>query len=167
MAWTVPPVWVTGTIVSASQLNTYVKDNLLDLDRRTTITADYEATSETTTFLTYSHLLPSAAPNPAVTVTVGDTGKALISFSANMNNNTAGKASFAAVTVTGATTRAASDGEAVILASATAGLGGVASYTYLLPGLTPGVNTFTLVYRVDGGTGTFSDRRLLVTPMGS
>jgi hypothetical protein len=32
-------------------------------------------------------------------------------------------------------------------------------------GLTSGANTFTAVYKVDAGTGTFLDRELVVIPL--
>lgn len=159
-----PRTWVTGEIVSASQLNIHLRDNTLDLDRRTTIVAEYVVTSQTTASTSYAAL---ATAGPAATVTVGATGKALISIACDMNNNTAAQTAFMAFQVTGATTRAASDEEAAYLQSAIAGAGGVMGNTILLPGLTPGVNTFTSLYRVNAGTGTFKYRRLLVTPMGS
>ena len=35
MAWTAPRTWVTGEIVTAAIMNSHVRDNQTDLDRRT------------------------------------------------------------------------------------------------------------------------------------
>ncbi len=40
-----------------------------------------------------------------------------------------------------------------------------AGATFLVTGLTAGSNTFTQQYKVNGGTGTFANRRLLVIPL--
>ena len=39
--------------------------------------------------------------------------------------------------------------------------------TFLVSSLTAGSNVFTAKYKVDAGTGTFADRKILGTPLGS
>ena len=166
MAWTSPRTWATGEVVTAALLNVHLRDNLVDLDRRTSPTGSVVATSETTTATTYSDL---ATPGPAVTVTIGSTGKALIAMHSGLANATAGIASFMGFTISGATTLAASDSTAIGFTSATSAVGIRCGSTLVLTGLNAGSTTFTAKYRMDPGVGPMTgvDRRLAVTPLGS
>jgi hypothetical protein len=71
--------------------------------------------------------------------------------------------------VSGATTLAASDAQSLV--AGILGGGGAprpdmqGSATYLVTGLTAGSNTFTAKYRVDGSTGTFANRNIIVIPL--
>ncbi len=78
-------------------------------------------------------------------------------------NNTA----FMGYAVSGATTVAASDTRALIRDHGTSSSTGYvqASATYRVTGLTAGSNTFTLQYRTSGGTGTFTNRNVVVIPL--
>jgi hypothetical protein len=49
MAWTTPRTWVAGEVVTASQMNTHVRDNLADLDARVNITPQITQATETIT----------------------------------------------------------------------------------------------------------------------
>lgn len=125
------------------------------------------ATSQTTTSTTYTDL---ATVGPSVTVDIGASGLALVSFAATMQNTVASAQDILAVAVSGATTVAASDSEA--LQHLTTGTGDIRRYglTTLMTGLNAGSNTFKLQYRVQStgsgsGTGTFSTRSLLVVPL--
>ena len=177
MAWTTPRTWVAGEDLTAALQNTHVRDNfdetapaiatvtgrLIVTDGANSITerdptSDYEGASQTTTSTTYTDL---ATVGPAVTVTAG--GSALVMWSAELENDTAGGASFVGVAVSGATTSAAADDHAMFYRTTTAGYIIGMSYVYL-QGLTAGSNTFTLKYRVSAGTGTFRLRRLAVIP---
>jgi len=121
------------------------------------------ATSQTTASTSYADL---STVGPAVTVTTGT--KALVTVSSFITNTSSGPLNYASFAVSSATTRAASDAEAVILQTT----GGSspqmrASATTLVTGLTAGSNTFTMKYRVEFGTGTFKDRSVIVQDMGS
>jgi hypothetical protein len=117
------------------------------------------ATSQTTTSTSYTDL---ATAGPAVTVTTGT--KALVSISAAFVNSTTNQAWFS-FAVSGATTVAASDTFGALLTST----GYFAfSRTFMLTGLSPGSNTFTMKYRDAAvGTATFENRNIIVIDMGS
>lgn len=119
------------------------------------------ATSETTTSGSYTDLTTSG---PAVTLTTGT--KALVLITAQMTN-TGGAAteSYVSYAVSGATTIAASDTVAVI--SAVNASGQMRMCSASRPTLTAGSNTFTMKYQVESGTGTFSNREIIVIDLGS
>ena len=162
MSWTAPRTWVTGEIVTAALLNTHLRDNLIDLDRRTSPTDATINTGQTTSSLSFTDL---ATVGPAVTVTIGSTGKALVAIYSSLFNTTNNYA-LAGYAVSGASTVAASDLAALQHGDSVAIRAGA---TLLQTGLTVGSNTFTMKYRKDAGAGVadFTGRRILVTPLGS
>jgi hypothetical protein len=162
MAWSAPPTAVTGAIITAAFWNTGGRDNLIDLDRRTSPLAATVNTGETTSSTTYTDL---ATVGPAVTVTIGSTGKALVAIYASLANTTNNYA-LAGYAVSGASVVAAADLAALQHGSSIAIRAGA---TLLHQSLVAGSNTFTMKYRKDAGAGVsdFTGRRLLVTPLGS
>jgi hypothetical protein len=117
-------------------------------------------TSQTTTSTSYTDL---STVGPSVTLTTGT--KALIIFSAEMSNSTT-SSSLVSAAVSGSTTIAASDVWALrFFAGGTEIL--KASQVHLFTGLTAGSNTFTLKYRVTGGTSTYLNRNIIAIDMGS
>lgn len=163
MSWTDPAghVYATAEVLSASTLNTYVRLNLTDLDRRTTVTSASVATDETTTSTSYTDV---TTPGPAVTVTIGSTGLAMVDFASTIYNSNAGSYSLCAVAVSGATTHAAADTEGMAYAVVAGARFGRPLY---MSGLNAGSNTFTMKYRATANTAHFADRMLIVTPLGS
>lgn len=166
MAWTAPRTWTTGEIVTAAQLNVHLRDNLIDLDRRTspvfaTVTPEQGTTSTTFTGL--------ATAGPAVTVTIGSTGKALVTLYAYQYSNESGGTGLAGFSITGATTRAAEDKGALSFVSVSSLQGIRHGCVNPISSLNAGSTTFTTVYRSTSGTNTasFGDRLLSVTPLGS
>jgi len=75
------------------------------------------------------------------------------------NSYVSGGATSVAFSVSGATTYAASDGDRVLNETAIQISG---SKSMIFTGLTAGTNTFTLSYRMNTGTGTFTVRSFLV-----
>jgi hypothetical protein len=117
------------------------------------------ATSQATTSTSYTDL---ATVGPAVTIETGTT--ALVTVSTFTFNGTLGDIDFMGYTISGATTLAASDDRALIFHSQIANGQGRLSVTHLETALTAGTNTFTAKYKVNAGTGTFSNRAIIVTP---
>lgn len=178
MAWTAPMTFVANTVLTAAQLNTYVRDNLLETApaKATTagslfvgaglnqiversIVSDYVAASQTITGTTsYSDL---ATVGPQVTVTTGAQALMFLYCSA-LNNGTT--SSLMAVDITGASTISASDNVSV---GSSASTGFRATSVYMQTGLTPGSNTFTAKYKTGNAAniGTFQDRRMTVLPL--
>lgn len=119
------------------------------------------ATEESTASTSYTNLTTSG---PAVTVTVGASGTALVTMSALMYHSQAQDKSFMGFAVSGASTVAATDADALMLRSSDAGQSVQASYTTLVTGLTPGSTTFTAKYRGDAAAAFFKNRQVIVIP---
>lgn len=118
------------------------------------------ATSQTTTSTgAYADM---ATVGPAVTVTIGASGMALVIVSSQIKNNTADQASYTSFALSGATTAvpATTYGVSAATIGWTSG-----SRTSIRTGLTPGSTTFTMKYIVDSGTGTFANRTIIVIPL--
>lgn len=113
--------------------------------------------AESISSMTYIDL---ATVGPTVTVTTGTS--ALVIFSSNQAWAGSGFNFYASVAVTGATTVAASDGTGATMSSEGNQFSDHFMATYKFTGLTPGSNTFTLKYRVNGQTWSCSRRQLIV-----
>lgn len=143
--------------------------NINELNQRVSNTVeaigtDAVNTAETRSSTSYGDL---ATVGPSVTVTL-PSGSALVMWSAQMLNQSAGGRSHMSVAVTGASTQAAND-QNVLGAESNAGgdiyeMGTIRVYT----GLSTGSNTFTAKYRVvtSGTTGRWHNRTLVVFPLG-
>lgn len=179
MAWSAPMTAVANTVFSAAQFNQYVRDNLNETaPAKATGTSGYfvgtgvnaiaerraitslELGTGTTTSTTYTNLDAPANVGPTTTVTTGTA--ALIIVRCSLENSGAGSARMG-YDISGATSVAATDNRGIhLFGSAGVNLG--ASDVSLRTSLTPGSNTFTAKYRVSSGTGTFTDRRIIVMP---
>lgn len=138
---------VTGDLITATWLN--------EVERRKPTKATV-ATSQTTTSGSYVDL---ATTGPAVTVTTGVS--ASVDITAQLVNSGA-SFSFVGIAVSGATTIAAPAVNGEFLSEGTNDI--QATRRVLVTGLTAGSNTFTLKYKVSGGTGTFLQREIIVIP---
>lgn len=181
MAWTSPITFATGEILTASQLNTYLRDNLNE-------TAPAKATTNGSIFVgTGANSIAERIPNgatvstsqttasttfvdlttvgPSVTMTTGT--KALISIYAGIAIDTANNQAEMGYAVSGATTIAASSTRCLQIDGTPAGDELRMSAVFFESGLTSGTNTFTAKYRVatGGTTGTFVDRHIVVFPL--
>lgn len=168
---------VAGSIFTAAQWNTHIRDNLQEteaaraltvsgysvvsgtnqlVERRAVAAADIS--SETTQETSYSDLESGAGPS--VSLVTGTTVIVSIYSSALTSGGTAHWTSYA---VSGATESDANDSWAwqmhITGADFRAGM------THMRSDLEPGLNTFTLKYRVStSGIGTFNNRRISVIP---
>lgn len=113
-------------------------------------------TNQTTTSTSYVDL---ATAGPSVTLT---TGTSALVFISAMQRNDGGAGNYVAVAVSGATTLAANDTNALYTNqdAAQQRIGG--AIVKKLTGLTAGSNTFTLKYRVTANTGYFYYRSIMV-----
>jgi len=117
------------------------------------------ATSETTTSTSYTNLTTAG---PAVTLTTGT--KALVIITATTVNSGSTAHTIISYKVSGATTIASSD---AVCNDETGALVKRSSSASRLTTLNAGSNTFTMEYKVSAGTGTFSNREIIVIDMGS
>lgn len=167
MAWSTPKTAVTFETVTASDWNTYVRDNLLETEAAKMIEAGTWVVSsgsnaivprkpasaslnlqEDRNSTTYGDL---TTPGPSVTVTTG--GNALVILSAAFWNLRAGNKSHISYAVSGATTVSPSDTRSMRWEQDTIEVQ-QCCYINLHTDLTPGENTFTMKYRhSDEGSG--------------
>jgi hypothetical protein len=121
----------------------------------------YVATAQTTTSGSYTGLTTANA----VTLTTGT--KALVLLQSKLSNSSTGQTARASFAVSGASTVAAGDNNAIYITPYSGGEGGAFGGSFYLTGLTAGSNTFTMQFRVGSGTGTFEYRQITVIDMGS
>jgi hypothetical protein len=124
--------------------------------------AGYVATGQTTTSTTFVDL---ATAGPSVTVTTGTTvivsvtslqGNTSANANANQGNDYHGFA------VSGASTVGAADAYSARGPQIHASQGTMRAAVFYVSGLTAGSNTFTSKYKVQDGTGSFSERHIAV-----
>ena len=119
-------------------------------------------TGYNTTSATYVTTLTSDATAISVTLVTGTSAMVNFGVSAYGSGSGAGTP-WASISVSGATTLAASDDRGIVFdQAATTAQQGSFSTAYVLTGLTAGTNTFSLNYRVGSSTGTFTRRHLVV-----
>jgi hypothetical protein len=89
-----------------------------------------------------------------------------VMWAANISNNTTNQYSIMGVTISGATTLAADDGNSLQVRQSNSDTeqNHQVAWGKLYTGLTAGSNVFTCKYRVTGGTATFLRRKLVVIP---
>ena len=117
------------------------------------------ATGETTASAVYVNL---TTVGPAVTINIGPTGIAVVQMSAFCSNTVANDFGLFTFAASGGNVIAASDANAIQGTSFSAGVGASYAGSIVLTGLAIASTTFTLKYRTNGGTQTFSARALIV-----
>jgi hypothetical protein len=156
MAVPVPKTWVAAEFVDSTEGNAEWRD-IFNYLLAPAADADVNV-SETRTVTTYGAL---ATPGPAVTVTVTNGQPVAVTVSAFCHISTTAEVARMSFAVSGVETDAASDLDC-IASSATAD-STLTRTTIYVPG-TAGSHTFTAQYRVSGGTGTWTQRRIVVDP---
>jgi hypothetical protein len=179
MAWTAPRTWTTSEIVTASIMNTHVRDNLLETGpakastaggfiigtgTANTITERASAGAvadslRSTTSTSYTDL-----PDGAHSTTVTTGTRALVYVGAYASNDTGGAESWISFAVSGATTLSAANSNGAGMDFATADEAATISSAKRLVSLTAGSNTFTAKYRASAGTASFQYRNIWVLP---
>lgn len=180
MAWTAPPTFVSGTSLTAAQLNIISSDLNETAPAKASAVGQYFVatgvnviaarlpvnstitTAETTASATYVDL---ATVGPAVTITCVTGAYCLALVNSLCQNNTSGGTSTVSFEISGSTTLAASN----VYLSFTpnvANQGITAGGCRTVIGMTGPTNTFTMKYAVGAGTGTFSRRHLTVLAFG-
>lgn len=179
MVWSANRTWITAELVSASIMNTFVRDQLEETaPAKATASSGFIVTdgansvvqrtpgqaaslgSANLTSTSYTTLAPTPAVNTIQTGT-----KAIVGWSAGMSNSTAGASTYLSFLISGATTASAADSIAVVYESGAANDFAQMANVQLYEGLTAGSNTFTLQHRVTAGTGTYVNRRIMVVPL--
>jgi hypothetical protein len=178
MAWTAPMTATSGAALSASDFNTYVRDNLNmtapalattagawftssaanTLVQRTHAT-DVVTTAESTSSTSYTDL---TTPGPSVTVTTGTFAVVTVHCGVWRSGSTtaSGAMSFA---ISGATTSSATDDRAAFFYGYNNSSSDFHRYSVSSGvNLTAGSNTFTAKYKAASNAANFSNRRITV-----
>lgn len=177
MSWTTPLTAVSNSPLTAAQWNASVRDNLNETApakasssgtifagagantiAQRTVTFASIATSEGTAVTSYGAL---TTPGPSVSITTGT--NALAWVTAQVSQSTTSAFACYSLDVSGATTIAASDADAMMWqpSGASSGMRASACIAYTAQ-LTPGLNNFISRYRASAGTATFQNRKLAV-----
>ncbi|MDT4991412.1 MAG: hypothetical protein QOH97_1304 [Actinoplanes sp.] len=178
MAWTAPATFTDGSILTAAQLNAmrdnfnetapakatgaggFIATNGVNSVIQRNPGSDTVNTSETTTSTSFVDL---ATVGPRALSVVTDV-RAIVWFTAQLNNSGAGNESIVGVAVSGATTAAADDNVSLDNQSATA-FSDITACRATRFTVTAGTNNFTAKYRVTAGTGAFRRRQIVVIPV--
>lgn len=180
MAWTAPMTAVAGSAFTAAQFNTYVRDNFME-------TAVAKATQSGSIFcgdgpnklverVPVEHTIVAVESTSSTsftdlntvgpTVTVQTGANALICINARAVNSTDQASAFASVEVSGASNIPATVENSLQIDMPYFAIsnGHRAGIAYIQTGLTPGLNTFTMKYRVYVGTAQYRRRQISVIP---
>lgn len=177
MAWVTPPTFVAGNVLTAAQLNIlsgdlnetapgkataagqiFVSTAANAVAARTMGHGNVSGAAQGTTSLSYVDL---TTVGPSVTITTGATALAIISC--EMSNDTIN--GYCEITY-GLNGAAPATSNTLRSVSAIANARESASRAIWVSGLTPGSNTFKLMYRAQaGGTASFNFRDLVIMPI--
>lgn len=176
MAWSAPMTAVAGNVFTASQYNTFVRDNLMEtavaaatvpgsiivgngsheVVQRTPVWTSLTG-GATMSSTSYGDLSDQVGP----TLTV-QSGPVMVIWLYCNQYNTAGNAAWMTFEISGDSSVVAADSNAVQLQGTDGDRNGCG---ILVDGLSAGTNIVTAKYRVStAGTGYFSQRRLVVWP---
>ena len=179
MVWTAPMTAAASNTMTASQYNTHVRDNFLELGvaklsgvngtmvvaGTNNITPRYVngseiiSTDQSTTSATYTDL---ATVGPIVTATTGT--NALVIWAASIYNSLSDVSSTCSYEISGATTRLA-DTSLELSRDGMSTSGRMrAGMMHFRTDLVAGSNTFKMKYKVASGTGSFQYRQIIVIP---
>lgn len=188
MVWTAPFTAVAGSVLTASQLNTFIRDNMIEMMPAKASTAGSTFTTGSTgsvvertpaaqivttavqiTSTSFSD--PSdegtsgADPGPQVTVLTSN--MALVGYRATVSVPSVTARIEMSYAISGETERDASTVRSMgySLGNSSSGMNLREGILDLAVDLESGLNTFTCKYNVSSGTGTVSDRRIWVLPL--
>lgn len=180
MSWTAPMTAVAGATFTAAQFNQNIRDNLNETapakataasqlfvstgPNAVTTRVPSQAsilTAETTTSASWADL---ATIGPRISVTTGTI--AFVWFGASHAHSADNNETACSVGVSGASTVSASNAWQHSVDGVAAGNYVRGSSFHIFTGLTPGVNVFTMKYRLGvSGTATFENREMGVLPL--
>jgi hypothetical protein len=180
MAWTSPMTFVANNVLTASQLNTHLRDNMLEMapakattdagslfmsqgpNRLEERVTKYQrvSTSQTTKSTNFTDL-PTIGPR--VTVETGT--RALVFISCGFSTDTDRADQCVGFAISGETDKDASDNKSMAISGFS--INNIVRFgtTLYVNDLNEGLNTFTLKYKTSEGTATFLDRFIGVLPL--
>ncbi len=193
MAWTSPMTFIPNTVLTAAQLNTHLRDNLLETGPAKSVGAtttgyfvaegpyqigrriihsngseEPQSTSSdawTDLDFVYGTGTPSSV-GPTVKILTGVNALVIIQCRVSKQINAPHKdTAFMAAAIYGATEREPDELYAFKTSQYKDGAN-AGSFAYMATDLNPGINIFRAKYKISGtSTATFDDRRILVIPL--
>lgn len=152
MAWTTPRTWATDELVTATIMNTYIRDNQTELKNPPTdmINID-EGADYTTTSASFADVDSAGDPDLSLTITTSG-GDVLIGFIGCISHSlSTGQANFE-LDIDGSPA-AGDDGIFAVRVGATTDRY-LVSFPYLIQGLSAGSHTIKLQWKTNSGTIT-------------
>lgn len=146
-AWTAPKTWNTNDLVTATDLNTHLRDNLDWL--KAPPTANYVANQASDYTTTSTSFVNVDGTNLSLTITTTG-GNVLIGFSGAVSNTAAGSVTYLDVEIDGV--RFAGDDGVVGVAQNIANYSVNAGFVVLKTGLSAGSHTFKLQWKTFNNT---------------
>ncbi len=180
MAWTSPMTFTANSVLTASQLNTHLRDNMIELAPAKASQAGALFTSDapnrieqripktarvsTTQSLAKTEYRDLATVGPKVTVTTGKNAMVFLAAAAGSFAND--QSSYMSYQITGQTNKDPSDNSALLMEGANATKDNRWCQMIVEQDLDPGVNTFTAKYKAgsEESTSTWHNRFILVWP---
>lgn len=144
MTWTSPATWSVGQLVTAADLNTQLRDNLLAL--KNPPTAHYKL-NESANYTTNSTVFVDVDATKLALTIVTSGGDVLVGFAGSLLGTSR---AYLDVAVDGV----AFGGDDGIMLVQNTGASVGASFVILVTGLAAGSHTFKLQYKVDSGSAT-------------
>lgn len=180
MAWTSPMTFVSNNVLTAAQLNTHLRDNMMETApaKATTnqgswfisqgpnrIAERVVRTNRVTVQQTTksSSWVDLATLGPQVTVTTG--AAAIVMLAGRMGNTIIDNSASMGFQISGYTDMDPQDRWSMQSDGRAADTHSLWGVTYYVDTLTPGINTFTCKYKVGGETGQFASRFIGVIPL--
>lgn len=180
MAWTSPMTFADNNVLTAAQMNTHLRDNLLETApaKATTnggsffvsqgpnrieeriVKTDRKTFFETTTSSTYSDL---ATSGPSVQVVTGTA--AIVMLASSLGNTVTGSSASMGFQISGYTSRDPQDSTSISVEGTTGNTDSTLSGTFYVTELTPGINVFTTKYKCGADSGRFNNRFIGVIPL--
>lgn len=149
-AWTTPATWSTTQLVTASDLNEQIRDNLSALKAPPT---DYHVLNEGADYTLNSAVFADVdGTNLSLTITTTG-GDVFVGFHGNFSNDATTRNLYLDVTMDGVAV-GGNDGIIAERVDVTAAPGAGVSFTRLIPGVAAGTHTFNLTYKVSAGAVT-------------
>ncbi len=186
MAWTAPMTFIPNTVLTAAQLNTHLRDNLLEqgpakavgdhatgymavegphkMGRR--IITSHRNVSGYTSSGSWTDLSGANSHGPTIRVKHGEQALIMIEARIKKNSGASWKATgFCGVQIFGATNRDPDDRYALKSSQYSDGEN-ASMFVYLAEDLTPGTSRFRMKYKVseEETTAYFSYARILIMP---
>lgn len=181
MAWTVPMTFVPNNVLTAAQLNTHLRDNMLETaPAKSTTTGgawfisqgpykiaerQVKVNRSASGFVAVTSTSYTDSPKFGPQVTVDTGTNAIVMLSCLLGNNTIDTVTNMGFEISGETERAPDDKYSVQTGGLAANTNAIYGVTYFISDLNPGVNIFTCKYKTSSNSALFNYRFIGIIPL--